>query len=66
MPATAAELDEFAASGYLVRSRLVTGDLLAQLRDAVDEVAAGLIGVGGPFGGVCVRHCFERHPGFHR
>ena len=65
VPATAAELDGFAASGYLVRSRLVTGDLLAQLRETVDEVAAGLIGGGGRFGGVCVRHCFERHPGFH-
>lgn len=65
VPATAAELDAFATAGYLVRLGVVAGDLLAQLRTTVDEVSAGHIGVGGRFGGVCIRHCFERHRGFH-
>lgn len=55
--------------GYLVRERLVTGDLLQTLRDAADGVEAEALkttrpGEAGGFGGLFVRGLIDRHPAF--
>jgi ectoine hydroxylase-related dioxygenase (phytanoyl-CoA dioxygenase family) len=55
--------------GYVVRERLVQGELLQQLRDAADEIEAEELahrkaGEGGGFGGLFVRNLFDRHPTF--
>ncbi len=55
--------------GYLVRERLIEGELLQQLRDAADEIEAEELahrkaGEGGGFGGLFVRNLIDRHPTF--
>ena len=67
--ATAVELEHLRIEGYLVRERLISGDLLARLRGAADEVeaterpkVASVEGMG--FGGLFIRNLFDRHPAF--
>jgi ectoine hydroxylase-related dioxygenase (phytanoyl-CoA dioxygenase family) len=55
--------------GYVVRERLVQGELLERLRTAADEVAQqqggeGAVGTGKRFGGLFVRDLIDRHPVF--
>ena len=55
--------------GYLVRERLVSGDLLEKLRAAADAVEAEALkttrpGETGGFGGLFVRGLIDRHPDF--
>lgn len=55
--------------GYLVRERLVQGELLENLRRAADEVEAEALarqkpGESGGFGGLFVRDLIDRHPVF--
>jgi ectoine hydroxylase-related dioxygenase (phytanoyl-CoA dioxygenase family) len=55
--------------GYLVRERLVSGELLERLRRAADELEAAELerqrpGEGGGFGGLFVRNLLDKHPVF--
>lgn len=55
--------------GYVVRERLVQGELLERLRNAVDELAnerggASATGTTGNFGGLFIRDLPDRHPTF--
>lgn len=55
--------------GYLVRERLIQGELLEELRGAADAIAAEAEkkqgqGIGGGFGGLFVRHLIDKHPTF--
>jgi len=59
-------LDE---DGFLVRERLVQGELLESLRAAADELEADALknqkpGESGSFGGLFVRNLLDRHPVF--
>ncbi|MDQ3813933.1 MAG: phytanoyl-CoA dioxygenase family protein, partial [Armatimonadota bacterium] len=55
--------------GYLVRERLIQGELLDTLRQAADEIEAEELqkrrpGETGGFGGLFVRNLLDRHPAF--
>ena len=66
--ASEAEIAFLQTEGYLIRERVLSDSLLAELRQAADEIAAeqgngGKGGVGG-FGGLFVRNLMDRHPAF--
>ena len=66
--ATPEQVRHLAEEGYLVRERLIQGDLLERLRSAVDEVAASAGGEGaaggGGFSGLFIRNLLDLHPAF--
>jgi ectoine hydroxylase-related dioxygenase (phytanoyl-CoA dioxygenase family) len=67
--ATPGQLRALDEDGFLVRERLVQGELLERLRAAADEVEASELarqtpGQGGGFGGLFVRNLLDRHPVF--
>lgn len=66
---TPEQVQQLAEQGYVVRERLIRGELLEKLRTAVDEIAeqwggAEATGTGGNFGGLFVRNLLDRHPTF--
>jgi ectoine hydroxylase-related dioxygenase (phytanoyl-CoA dioxygenase family) len=68
---TPAQIEQLVTDGYLVRERLISGPLLAELRAAVDELAAQQGGEHGAaanqsrrFGGLFVRNLVDKHPTF--
>jgi ectoine hydroxylase-related dioxygenase (phytanoyl-CoA dioxygenase family) len=65
--ATPEEIADFTETGYLVRERLFSGEQVARLRAALDEVAEQenhLIRQGKDWGGVFLRHLMDKHPVF--
>lgn len=68
--ATPEEVAQLEREGYVVRERLVAGDLLERLRRAADDVEAEELAKGhkpgesGGFGGLFVRSLIDRHPVF--
>jgi ectoine hydroxylase-related dioxygenase (phytanoyl-CoA dioxygenase family) len=57
--------------GYLVRKRLIGGELLDELRRAADEIESSVSekqgkGTRGDFGGLFVRDLIDRHTAFHK
>lgn len=71
--ATKKEVDQFSRAGYLVRERMFQGEMLEQLRTALDELVAREREVKGPgegfstgrrYGGLFLRHLHEKHPLF--
>src|SRR5689334_12073211 len=69
--ANEAQLQQLQEQGFLVRERLIQGELLKELRAAVDEIAAQRGGSEGSaantsrqFGGLFVRNLLDLHPTF--
>jgi hypothetical protein len=67
--ATEAELHTLAERGYVVRERLVSGELLEQLRTAADDLEREYLpkaeDINHPgFGGLYVRNLIDLHPAF--
>lgn len=67
--ATRAQLQQLLDEGYLVRERLIAGEMLETLRAAADEIEAQELkqreaGQSGGFGGLFVRHLLNLHPAF--
>lgn len=68
--ATPEQVQHLEEEGYIIRERLVQGELLERLRQAADDVEAEQIargnkpGVGNGFGGLFVRDLIDRHPTF--
>ena len=66
--ATPEQVRQLEQDGYLVRERLITGDVLQRLRDAADELAhahGGAQAAGeGRFGGLFVRNLMDKHSTF--
>ncbi len=65
--ATAEQMRQLVEEGYMVRERLVSGELLETLRAAADELAeaAGNRGGSGSFGGLFIRNLIDLHSAFH-
>lgn len=67
--ATPDQVNQLLNQGYLVRERLIQGDLLALLRAALDEVAEAAGGqeaasANSSFSGLFVRGLLDKHPSF--
>ncbi|GAB4465277.1 MAG: hypothetical protein OHK0029_35810 [Armatimonadaceae bacterium] len=67
--ATLEDVQQVVEQGYCVREQLLSGDLLAELRAAVDELAeaqggAAATGTGKGFGGLFIRNLVDKHPTF--
>ncbi len=63
------EIERLKQDGYLVRERLVQGELLEELRVAADAVEADALahskpGEGKGFGGLFIRSLIDKHPAF--
>ena len=67
--ATPEEIQNFVRDGYMVRERMIQGEHLQQLGDALDEVAAReqeAVGISTSrrFGGLFLRHLMDKHEAF--
>jgi ectoine hydroxylase-related dioxygenase (phytanoyl-CoA dioxygenase family) len=67
--ASPAQIQMLNEEGYLVRERLISGEMLEQLRNAADELEAQELEVAKPgqqrgFGGLFLRNLIDRHPLF--
>jgi hypothetical protein len=63
------QVRQLVEEGYFVRERLITGDLLEQLREAADALEAEALktrrpGSGGGFNGLFVRNIIDQQEGF--
>jgi ectoine hydroxylase-related dioxygenase (phytanoyl-CoA dioxygenase family) len=68
--ASPAEIDQLVREGYLVREGALAGDLLESLRGALDELIRGELDhadlqADSGFGGLFLRHLFDRSAAFH-